>query len=185
MEYIEIKDNIIIGHYCGAMPDREDGIERVIIDNPAANIGEDIRIYQDLEKGIKKPLKQLIEEGFESIPEGKKLNEEETDFIDMTDADKIKAGLIELKITQKIDGDFIVPKTQKELYVDGLITAEEYNEYIVKQREFLYRQEVDVLAPQVLRGEVALQVLKDKTAEIKKRYPKVGEDGVNKDHQDS
>ena len=45
MEYIEIKDNIIIGHYCGDMPEEKNlEIEYRIIENCVANIGDDIRI---------------------------------------------------------------------------------------------------------------------------------------------
>ena len=50
MEYIEIKNNIIIGHYCGDMPKQKDPtIEYRIIENCAANIGDDIRIYDDIQ----------------------------------------------------------------------------------------------------------------------------------------
>ena len=173
MEYIEIKDNIIIGHYCGAMPDEKDpAIEYRIIENCAANIGDDVRIYSDIAKGIKKPLKQLLAENLITVPKGKKLNEAGTDFVDMSEAEKVAAGLIQLKPDEKIEGEYVVKKTEKEQYDAGLISKETYNAYIDRQREAAYKQEADPLGMQVLRGELDKTEWLAKIAEIKKRFPK-------------
>ena len=173
MEYIEIKNNIIIGHYCGAMPDEKDpAIEYRIIENCTANIGDDVRIYSDVAKGIKKPLKQLLDENLITIPEGKKLNEAGTDFADMTEAEKVAASIITLKPDEKIEGDYIVKKSEKEQYDAGLISKEEYNASVDKQREAAYKQEADPLGMQVLRGELEKSEWLTKIDEIKKRYPK-------------
>ena len=174
MEYIEIKNNIIIGHYCGDMPKQKNpAIEYRIIENCAANIGDDIRIYTDLQAGTKKPLKQLVAENLISVPEGKKLNEAGTDFVDMTEAEKVAAGLIQLKPDEKIDGDYIVKKTEKEQFDAGLISKEMYNAYIDTQRQAAYKQEADPLGMQVLRGELDKSEWLAKIDEIKKCYPKV------------
>ena len=174
MEYIEIKSNIITGHYCGAMPEKDNpAIEYRIVENCAANIGDDIRIYSDLQAGIKKPIAQLVKEGLVSVPEGKKLNEAGTDFVDMTEAEKVAAGLIQLKADEKVEGAYIVKKTEKERYNAGLISKEEYNAYIDRQREAAYRQEADPLGMQVMRGDIDKDVWLAKIAEIKQRYPKV------------
>ena len=122
MEYIEIKDNIIIGHYCGAVPKKKNPeIEYRIIENCAVNIGDDTRVYTDLQAGTKKPLTQLVAENLIALPEGKKLNEAGTDFVDMTEAEKVAAGIIQLKDDEKIEGDDIVKKTEKELSKGGVI----------------------------------------------------------------
>ena len=174
MEYIEIKDNIIIGHYCGAMPKQKDlVIEYRIIENCVANIGDDIRLYTDLQSGTKKPLTQLVAENLISVPEGKKLNEAGTDFEDMSESEKVTAGLIQLKPDEKIEGDYIVRKTEKELYQEGLLSREEYNAYINRQREAAYRLEADPLGMQVMRGDIDKSEWLAKIAEIKLRYPKV------------
>ena len=174
MEYIEIKDNIIIGHYCGEMPeDKNPTIEYRIIENCAANIGDDIRIYTDLQAGTKKPLTQLVEEGLVSVPEGKKLNEAGTDFVDMTEAEKVAAGFIQLKANEKLEGDYIVKKSKKELYQEGLITKEVYNLSIDELRQAAYAREADPIGMQVLRGELDKSEWLAKIVEIKKRYPKV------------
>ena len=175
MEYIEIKNNIIIGHYCGDMPKQKDpAIEYRIIENCAANIGDDARIYSDVAKGIKKPLKQLVEEGLVLVPKGKKLNEIGTDFVDMTEAEKVAAGLIQLKPDEKVEGECIVKKTEKELYDEGMLSKEEYNLYIDELRQAAYQQEADPLGMQVLRGELDKTEWLAKIDEIKQRYPKVG-----------
>ena len=174
MEYIEIKNNIIIGHYCGAMPEKKSPeIEYRIIENCVANIGDDIRIYSDLQAGIKKPLAQLVKEGLVSMPEGKKLNETGTDFVDMTEAEKVATGLIQLKPDEKIEGDYIVKKSKKELYDEGKISKEEYNLYIDNLRQAAYKQESDPLGMQAMRGDIDKAEWLAKIAEIKQRYPKV------------
>ena len=174
MEYIEIKNNIIIGHYCGDMPKQKNPtIEYRIIENCAANIGDDIRIYTDLQAGTKKPLKQLVAENLISVPEGKKLNEAGMDFIDMTEAEKVTAGLIQLKPDEKIENEYIVPKTKKELYDEGKLSKEEYNRYIDGLRQAAYSRESDPLGMQVLRGKLEKSEWLTKIDEIKQRYPKV------------
>lgn len=174
MEYIEIESNIITGHYCGAIPEKDNpAIEYRIVENCAANIGDDIRLYTDLQAGTKKPLAQLVKEGLVPVLEGKKLNEAGTDFVDMTEAEKVAAGLIQLKADEKVEGTYIVKKTEKEQYDAGLISKEEYNAYIDRQREAAYRQEADPLGMQVMRGEVEKTEWLAKIAEIKQRYPKV------------
>ena len=174
MEYIKIKSNIITGHYCGAIPEKNNpAIEYRIVENCAANIGDDIRIYSDLQAGIKKPIAQLVKEGLVPVLEGKKLNEAGTDFVDMTEAEKVAAGLIQLKADEKIEGDYIVKKSKKELYDEGKLSKEEYNLYIDNLRQAAYRQEADPLGMQVMRGEVEKTEWLAKIAEIKQRYPKV------------
>ena len=176
MEYVEIKDNIVIGHYCGDIPVQTNSeIEYKVVTGCTVNIGDDIRMYENIETGIKKPLVQLIKERLVVIPRGKKLNSTGTDFIDMTEADKVAGGILALKPDEKIDGDYIVKKTKKELYEESLITAAEYNAYMDTEREAAYRNEADPLGMQVLRGDIEKKVWLDKIEEIKKRFPKVTE----------
>ena len=173
-ERLEIKDNIIINHVIGKKPKTEkDGVMYFYGNHIQANIGDDIRMYTDLQTGTKKPLTQLVEEGLVPVPEGKKLNEAGTDFVDMSEAEKLAAGLIQLKPDEKISGNYIIKKSEKEQYDAGLISKEEYNAYIDRQREAAYRQEADPLGMQVMRGEVEKTEWLAKIAEIKQRYPKV------------
>lgn len=174
VERLEIKDNIILRRVIGAKPKQEkEGITYIYGSNFQANIGDDIRMYSDIQAGIKKPLTQLVKEGLVSVPEGKKLNEAGTDFEDMSEAEKVAAGLIQLKADEKIEGDYIVKKSKKELYDEGKLSKEEYNLYIDNLRQAAYRQEADPLGMQVMRGEVEKTEWLAKIAEIKQRYPKV------------
>lgn len=173
VERIEIENNIITKHIIGKKPKTEkDGITYIYGKNIQANIGDDIRMYSDIQAGTKKPLTQLVKEGLVAVPKGKKLNEAGTDFEDMTEAEKVTAGLIQLKADEKIESDYIVKKNKKELYQEGLISKEEYNAYIDRQREAAYRQEADPLGMQVMRGDIDRSEWLAKIAEIKKRYPK-------------
>ena len=172
-ERLEIKDNIIINHVIGKKPKAEkDGVMYFYGNNIQANIGDDIRMYTDLQAGTKKPLTQLVEEGLVPVPEGKKLNEAGTGFVDMSEAEKLAAGLIQLKPDEKIEGAYIVRKTEKELYQEGLLGKEEYNAYIDRQREAAYRQEADPLGMQAMRGDIDKSEWLAKITEIKQRYPK-------------
>ena len=174
VERIEIENNIITKHVIGKKPKTEkDGITYFYGKNIQANIGDDIRMYTNLQAGTKKPLMQLVEEGLVPMPEGKKLNEAGTDFEDMTEAEKVAAGLIQLKADEKIEGDYIVKKTEKEQYEAGLISKEEYNAYIDRQRAAAYRLDADPLGMQVMRGDIDKDVWLAKITEIKQRYPKV------------
>lgn len=174
VERIEIENNIITKHVIGKKPKQEkEGITYLYGKNIQANIGDDIRMYSDIQAGIKKPLAQLVKEELVPVLEGKKLNEAGTDFVDMTEAEKVAAGLIQLKADEKIEGDYIVKKSKKELYDEGKLSKEEYNLYIDNLRQAAYRQEADPLGMQVMRGEVEKTEWLAKIAEIKQRYPKV------------
>ena len=174
VERIEIENNIITKHVIGEKPKVEkDGITYLYGKNIQACIGDDVRLYRDVLTGIKKPLTQLVNEGLIPVPEGMRLSESGADFIDMTEAEKVAAGLIQLKPDEKIEGDYIVRKTEKELYQEGLLSKEEYNVYIDRQREAAYRQEADPLGMQALRGDIDKSEWLAKIAEIKQRYPKV------------
>ena len=173
VERIEIENNIITKHVIGKKPQTEkDGVTYLYGKNIQANIGDDVRMYSDIQAGAKKPLTQLVKEGLVSVPEVKKLNETGTDFVDMSEAEKVAAGLIQLKTDEKIEGDYIVKKTKKEQYDAELISKEEYNAYIDRQREATYRQEADGLGMQVMRGDIDKALWLAKIAEIKQRYPK-------------
>lgn len=174
VERLEIKDNIILRRVIGAKPKVEkEGITYIYAPNIQANIGDDVRMYEDLITGKKKSLKQLVEENLIQLPEGKKLNAAGTDFEDMSEAEKVAAGLIQLKADEKVEGAYVVKKTEKEQYDAGLISKEEYNAYIDRQREAAYRQEADPLGMQVMRGDIDRSEWLAKIAEIKQRYPKV------------
>ena len=173
-ERLEVKNNIITNHIIGEKPKQEkEGVTYLYASNVKANIGDDVRMYEDLITGKKKSLKKLIDENLVQPPKGKKLNEAGTDFEDMSEVEKVEARLKTLKDDEKIENGFIVPKTKKELYDEGKLSKEEYNLYIDELRQPAYAREADPLGMQVLRGELEKTVWLEKIVEIKARYPKV------------
>nr|WP_303935141.1 hypothetical protein [Treponema denticola] len=174
VERIEIENNIITNHIIGEKPKKEkEGITYIYGTNIQANVGDDVRMYEDLITGKKKSLKKLIDENLIEIPENKKLNTDGTDFEDMSEAEQVEAGLKTLKDDEKIEGDYVIKKTKKELYDEGKLSKEEYNLYIDELRQSAYAREADPLGMQVMRGDVEKSVWLKKIAEIKNRYPKV------------
>ena len=71
MEYLAIKDNIIIGHYCGGHPDfdKDSGIEIKEVETSNIYLGDDIRIYKDIKDGTKKTPQELVTDGIISKEE--------------------------------------------------------------------------------------------------------------------
>ena len=154
----------------------------------------DIRVYN--KDGSVKSLEQQVKEKIivlkdnEIIDNGiiRELNKNyEDDYIIM-----IERGLEKLEDTKKIvtneDGKkHIIEKSIEEKYKEGLITKEEYNAYIVSQRQSEYTQNLDGaraelldsvlnnLASQGLLNETQMEALKNiqtTRANIKEQYPK-------------
>ena len=153
----------------------------------------DIRAYN--KDGSVKSLEEQVQEKIitlkdnEIIDNGiiRELNKNyEDDYIVM-----IERGLEELDKNRKIaeyDGrKYITEKTIEEKYNEGLITKEEYNEYIIQQRQGQYTQNLDgaraelldsvlnTLANQGLLNETQMEALKNiqtTRANIKEQYPK-------------
>lgn len=154
----------------------------------------DIRAYN--KDGTVKSLEQQVKEKIitlkdnEIIDKGiiRELNKNyEDDYIVM-----IERGLEKLEDTKKIvtneDGKkYIREKSIEEKYKEGLITKEDYNAYIVSQRQSEYTQNLDgaraelldsvlnSLASQGLLNETqmeALESIQTTRANIKEQYPK-------------
>ena len=154
----------------------------------------DIRAYN--EDGSVKSLEEQVEEKIimlkdnEIIDNGiiRELNKNyDDDYIVMIDK-----GLEKIDDDKKILEDngkkYIREKTIEEKYDDGLITKEEYNKYIISQRQWQYASNIDrvraellddvlnSLASQGLLNESQIEVLKiiqDNRANIKAQYKKI------------
>lgn len=153
----------------------------------------DIRAYN--KDGSVKSLEEQVQEKIitlkdnEIIDNGiiRELNKNyEDDYIVM-----IERGLEKLDKTKKIvEGNgkkYIIEKSIEEKYKEGLITKEEYNKYIISQRQSQYTQNLDGaraelldsvlnnLASQGLLNETqmeALESIQTTRANIKEQYPK-------------
>ena len=153
----------------------------------------DIRAYND--DGSVKTLEEQLKEKIialkdnEIIDNGiiRELNKNmEDDYILM-----IERGLEKLdknkKIVEENGKKHIIEKSIEEKYNEGLITKEEYNKYIISQRQSQYTQNLDGaraelldsvlnnLASQGLLNETQMEALKNiqtTRANIKEQYPK-------------
>ena len=155
----------------------------------------DIRAYN--EDGTVKSLEQQVQEKIitlkdnEIIDDGiiRELNKNyEDDLIVL-----IESGLEKLEdnrkiVTNEYGKKYIIEKSIEEKYEDSLITKEEYNNYIVNQRQNRYSQNLDgkraellddvlnSLASQGLLNEsqiIILNSLQDTRANIKAQYKKI------------
>ena len=154
----------------------------------------DIRAYN--KDGSVKSLEQQLKEKIITLKDNeiidnsiiRELNKNyEDDYIVM-----IERGLEELDKNKKIVEEncrkYITEKTIEEKYEQGLITAEEYDEYIIHQRQSQYSQNLDgvraellddvlnSLAEKGLLNESQISVLnslQDTRAKIKTQYKKI------------
>lgn len=154
----------------------------------------DIRVYNN--DGSVKSLEQQVKENIIALEKNQIIKEKqvytlnkniEEDYIIM-----VEKGLEKLDDRQKIviseEGNkYITQKSYEELFKDNLITAEEYNDYIISQRQGQYQINLDgtraelvdsvlnSLASQGLLTEeqkTQLESLQSKRQEIKEELPK-------------
>lgn len=154
----------------------------------------DIRVYNN--DGSVKSLEQQVKENIIALEKNQIIKEKqvytlnkniEEDYIIM-----VEKGLEKLDDRQKIviseEGNkYITQKSYEELFKDNLITAEEYNDYIISQRQGQYQINLDgtraelvdsvlnSLASQGLLTEeqkTQLESLQTKRQEIKEELPK-------------
>lgn len=154
---------------------------------------KDIRAYN--KDGSVKSLEQQLKEKIITLKDNeiidndiiRELNKNyEDDYILM-----IEKGLENLdknkKIVEENGKKYIIEKSIEEKYNEGLITKEEYNKYIISQRQSQYTQNLDGaraelldsvlnnLASQGLLNETQMEALKNiqtTRANIKEQYPK-------------
>ena len=154
----------------------------------------DIRVYNN--DGSVKSLEQQVKENIIALEKNQIIKEKqvytlnkniEEDYIIM-----VEKGLEKLDDRQKIviseEGNkYITQKSYEELFKDNLITAEEYNDYIISQRQGQYQINLDgtraelvdsvlnSLASQNLLTEEQIkqiESLQSKRQEIKEELPK-------------
>ena len=121
MEYITVEKHIITGHYAsdsipeGAIPVTDfNGI-----------VGEQVSYYNP--DWTRKSDIELMLTGLMAIPDGYKINEDKSALQEMTEDEKIIAGIKDLPQGQKIEDGKILPMTDEEKLSAGQLTQEEYD----------------------------------------------------------
>lgn len=132
-EYIKIKNNIIVGIFCGTT-DEEDVI--ILPANHEVREGDSLDFYTDNFK--RKSDIQLMQEKLIPIPQGYKIDNDK--LVEMTFNERIIAGIDELPRNMKIVDNKLVEKSEEEKLAD--MTTEEKSTY--------HRQKRDVLLNSVL-----------------------------------
>ena len=124
MEYIIVKDGIIIDHLCGdTLPEGAVAIP----DNAPVIVGTPLNHY----KGgwVPKTEIELITEGLIEMPEGRTWTDDtHTALRDMTDTEKIIAGLADIPAGMHIVSGELVPMTDDEQLAAGVIDEAAYTE---------------------------------------------------------
>ena len=121
-EYITIKDGIITGNYItdGKLPEGA-----IAVKDFAGVVGDKMEYYKN--GWTRKTDVELVKEGIEPMKAGYKWNSDQTGFVEMSQAEKIQAGLEELPQGKKIEGGQLVSMTDEEKLADGQLSQEEYN----------------------------------------------------------
>lgn len=136
MEYITVKNGIITGHYCGqSLP-----VGAVEVKDFTGVVGDKTEYYKS--DWTHKSEVELVKEGLQPMKAGYKWNSDQTGFIEMSQAEKIQAGLEELPQGQKIEGGQLVSMTDEEKLADGQLSQEEYNN-IQRQKIMKELDEID------------------------------------------
>ena len=124
MEYIIVKDGIITDHLCGdTLP--EGAV--TVPDNAPVIVGTPLNHYKS--GWVPKTEIELITEGLVEMPEGRTwADDTHTALRDMTDTEKILAGLADIPAGMHIVSGELVHMTDDEQLAAGVIDEAEYTE---------------------------------------------------------
>lgn len=144
-EYITIKDGIITGNYItdGKLP------KGAIAVNFDGVVGDKVDYYKS--DWTRKTEVELVKEGLQPMKDGYKWNSDQTGFVEMSQAEKIQAGLEELPQGQKIEGGELVTMTDEEKLAEGQLSQEEYKN-IQRQKIQSELDEIDIKTIRPLRA---------------------------------
>lgn len=129
MEYIRIENDIIAEHVAGVKPEGE----WVELKEFWGVVGEPVEWYNKEWNRIDDIT--LYDTGVKQIPEGMKFNDEHTDLVEMDEEEKIIAGLKPLPFGQRVVDGKLEPIPQRELWLDGLISDEDYAKQKRQERD--------------------------------------------------
>lgn len=166
---VKIENGIIVARVCGSYV--PEGFEQDT--QGSSYVGAKRAMFTD--SWTVKPLYQLVKENVVEVPEGQKLSTDGLYFEDMSEEEKIKAGVVKPTELEKVVDGKIVRKSSKELYDEGLISADEYNAYITSARQSAYATETDRIFWDYQEGKATKEDWLSAKAEIRNRLKKVGE----------
>ncbi|CRF35503.1 hypothetical protein BRSU_2699 [Brachyspira suanatina] len=154
----------------------------------------DIRSYN--EDGTVKSLEQQLKEKIITLEENQIIKDNqvytldknyEDDYIIMIEKELEKLDERQKIVTTENGEKYITQKTYEELFKENLITAEEYNQYVIQIRQGQYQTNLDGERAELLESVLSnlasqnllteeqksqLESLQTKRQEIKQEYPK-------------
>ena len=175
-EVIKIKDGIIESH---SIINRKLRENEVIVNDGNGTVGEPLTFYND--DYTRKSDIELMEAELIDIPQGYEIKEGKLEEIkiETQESEKVEEELEEELPPQfKKENGKIVPKTMEEMFADGTITQDEYNEYLVMNyKQFLDSTDWIVIKTLELqmKGEKVTHDYSDILAERERARAKINE----------
>lgn len=122
-EYITIENGVITGNY---ITDGEVPEGAIVVKNWLGVVGDPVAYYDS--DWNRKTDVELIAEGIQSMPDGYKWNDTKSDIIEMSQIERIQAGIEKIPMGFKIEGGQLVTMTDEERLASGQMTQAEYDE---------------------------------------------------------
>lgn len=148
-EYITIENGVITGNYItdGKVPEGA-----IVVKNWLGVVGDPVAYYDS--DWNRKTDVELIAEGIQSMPDGYKWNDTKSEIIEMSQIERIQAGIEKIPMGFKIEGGQLVTMTDEERLASGQMTQAEYTE--IRRGQILAKmEEVDRKSIRAMRAEMA------------------------------
>lgn len=154
MEYLIIENGKIKAHRCS----RSVPANAIVVENWRGSVGEPVDFYN--KKWQRKSEFELMKEGLIAIPKGFKWNQSKTAIEEMTQVEKIEAGIEKLQENQIIENGEVRNLTNSELYKKGLLSAENFAAIKRNERDSLLSKTDKYLLPDFPIDEEKLNKIK-------------------------
>lgn len=118
MEYLIVENGKIKSHRCS----RSVPANAIVVENWRGSVGEPVDFYD--ENWQRKSEFELMKEGLVAIPKGFRWNKSKTALEEMSQIEKIEAGIEKLQENQIIENGEIRNLTNSEMYKKGLLSEE-------------------------------------------------------------
>lgn len=120
MEYLIVENGKIKSHRCS----RSVPSNAIIVKNWRGSVGEPVDFYD--KNWQRKSEFELMKEGLVEVPKGFKWNKSKTALEEMSQVEKIEAGIEKLQENQIIENGEVRDLTKSEMYKKGLLSEENF-----------------------------------------------------------
>lgn len=131
MEYLIVENGKIKSHRCS----RSVPANAIVVENWRGRVGEPVDFYD--KNWQRKSEFELMKEGLVEIPKGFRWNLSKTALEEMSQVEKIEAGIEKLQENQIIENGEIRNLTNSEMYKKGLLSEETFAAIKRNERDFL------------------------------------------------